>query len=121
MVGCFSKCCLIRFPFYFLQVELSDSRLLYLEDKSGYNFTRKIKFDSDNSFTNVAQFNYQGYYEYGEFVNTYDKYIGNGNPIYNSGKLGDLPGDRMNAETFYAEKNHNAEIVEQNPDEYPYY
>ncbi|WP_295068524.1 hypothetical protein [Ruminococcus sp.] len=98
-----------------------EDKCLYLEDKSGYNFTRKIKFDSDNSFTNVAQFNYQGYYEYGEFVNTYDKYIGNGNPIYNSGKLGDLPGDRMNAETFYAEKNHNAEIVEQNPDEYPYY
>ena len=96
-----------------------EDKCLYLEDKSGYNFTRKIKFDSDNSFTNVAQFNYQGYYEYGELVNTYDKYINSNNPIYNSSKNGDLPGDRMNAETFYADKNIKAEMYEENSYDYP--
>ena len=33
MIGCFSKGCFICLSFYFLQVELSDSRLLYLEDE----------------------------------------------------------------------------------------
>lgn len=96
-----------------------EDKCLYLEDKSGYNFTRKIKFDSDNSFTNVAQFNYQGYYEYGELVNTYDKYINSDNPVYKSGKLGDLPGELMDAETFYADKNIKAESYEERTYDYP--
>lgn len=95
-----------------------EDKCLYLEDKSGYSFTRKIKFDSDNSFTNVAQFNYQGYYEYGELVKKFDDVRGI-NPVYNSGTTGDLPGELMNAETFYADKNIKAEMYEENPYDYP--
>lgn len=96
-----------------------EDKCLYLEDKSGYNFTRKIKFDSDNSFALVEMFNYTGYYVNGELIKKGDDYIGVGNPVYKSGKLGDLPGEWMDAETLYADKNIKAEMYEENPYDYP--